>query len=283
MATDPREEFYAVITEAIDDVLEHGFDSRKRLEEWLARIETSARSALAPWQTLNRRLKDALTSVFNRTVKSFDKRHSGVDRFTLASIKPKLRLELERRLLASADLITLNRNASIQRTLQRFAGWATSVPRGGSDVQKRKDIRMRVRRGIASLPFEERRVIIDQGHKLAATLNDIIAVDGGAIAAIWHHVKERGYDAREEHLDRDGKLYVIRDNWAIKRRFMKLAGAGYTDSITMPGEEINCRCRYEYLYTLRDLPPAMLTDEGHKALANARRHVFGERAAAHFN
>lgn len=37
------------------------------------------------------------------------KRHHGISRFTLNYLEPKLRTELDRRILASADLIQLNR------------------------------------------------------------------------------------------------------------------------------------------------------------------------------
>ena len=201
----------------------------------------------------------------------------------MASIKPKLRAELDRRILASARLIKLNRQASIERTLQRFAGWATSIPIGGTTHSKRSDVMKAARRGIASLPFEERRVIIDQGHKLVSTIDDIVATDGGAILAIWRHVKERppAYDARPDHVARHGKVFVIRDNWAIKKGLMKLAGAKYTDEVEAPGELVFCRCRYQYGYTLRDVPPAMLTVAGKQALADARARIKGWPTAHH--
>ena len=34
--------------------------------------------------------------------------------------------------MASAKLIKLNRDAAIERTLQRFSGWSTSIPVGGT-------------------------------------------------------------------------------------------------------------------------------------------------------
>jgi hypothetical protein len=277
------EGFYAVVTAAIDDLLEHGFDSQERLDRWLQQIGVAARAALVPEAVLQRALRDALVRVFHRslTASALARRHPGLDTFTLASIKPKLHSELDRRIVAAADLIKLNRAASVQRTLQRFAGWASSIPAGGTEVGKRKEIKRRVRRGIAGLPFAERRVIVDQGAKLAASIDAVIAMDGGSIAGIWHsHWREAGYDYREDHKERDGHVFVVRDNWALQRKYMKLAGAQYMDQVTAPAQEPFCRCRYAFLYNLRDLPNEMLTELGAKTLARVRRQIRVTKVSA---
>lgn len=277
MAAKTGESFYQILTAAIEDFTEHGFDSQERLDAWLRQLEAAARAALIPEAVLQRELRGMLTRVYERVSQSGKllRAHKGVGQYTLAAIKPKLRAELDRRILASTSLITLNRESSVQRTLQRFAGWATSIPIGGTDVVDRREVARSVRRSIAGLPFEERRVVIDQGHKLSAAVSEIVATDGGAIAAIWRHVMERGggYQPRPDHVARNNVVYVIRDNWALKAGLMKIAGAEYTDQITAPGEEVYCRCKYQYLYNLRDLPQAMLTQKGHAELARVRAQI----------
>lgn len=282
----PRDLFYETLTAAISDLMEHGFDSQQRLDEWLRKLETAARAMLVPESVLQRSLRDMLSRVYERTVEGdvLTNRHSGISQYTLASIKPKLRAELDRRILASANLIRLNRESSIQKTLQRFAGWATSIPIGGTDVADRAEAKKNIRRGIAGLSFEERRVIIDQGHKLSSAINDIVAMDGGAIAAIWRHVREGGgYQARPEHEKRNGTVFVIRDNWALRKGLMKLAGAKYTDQIEAPAELPFCRCAYEYLYALRSLPTEMLTKKGVEALVLTRQRMAGWPEGNHFH
>jgi len=272
-----RNDFYRTLTAAVADLVEHGFDSQERLDEWLERIHAAARAALVSERVLQRSLADALTRVFRRATSpgQVARRHRGVSQFTLQQIAPRLRAELDRRILASANLIKLNREQSIARTLQRFAGWASSIPAGGTEVAKREKAKKDIRRGIAGLPYEERRVVIDQGAKLAAGLDDIIATDGGAIAGVWHHVPEGppAYAARPQHVSRNGKVYLLRDSWAQKDGLVKAGAAGYTDEITQPGEEVFCRCRYVFLYNLRDLPPAMLTVKGRATLAEARAKI----------
>jgi hypothetical protein len=269
--------FYGILNAAIDDLLEYGFDSQERLDRWLKRLAATAEISLLSEEKLSAALQTLLQRTFKRATSDREilEVHPGVSAFTLRQVRPKLRQLLDQKIHASAGLIRLNREASIARTLQRFAGWASSVPAGGTEVGKRREVKKQIRRGIASLPFEERRVIIDQGHKLTAAINEVIAVDGGAIAGRWHHVK-RGppsYDARPEHVARDGKVYLLRGSWALQRGFVKPGSVGFSDQITQPGEEIFCSCWYEFIYALRDLPRDMLTAKGKEALLEARAAI----------
>lgn len=280
-----RAEFYRTLTAAIADLTEYGFDSQKRLDEWLEKLRRAAVVSLVPERVLERNLKDVLERVYRRTTDGAKliQMHPGISRYTLERVKPKLRAELDRRIMASASLISLNRDASIERTLQRFAGWATSIPIGGTEVTQRREEQRRIRRGIAGLSFEERRVVVDQGAKLTASINDIVAQDGGAIAAIWHHVREGGgYQARPEHEARDGDIFVIRSNWALKDGLIKLAGRKYTDQIEQPAELVYCRCWYEYLYVISDLPAEMLTEKGKRSLEEVRAKLRSESHVPHY-
>jgi hypothetical protein len=257
--------FYRTLTEAINDIIDHGYDSSERVLGWIERIRAAAEATMTPPDVLERTLVNLMRSIYQRQVDTgrILERHPGVSRFTLQKVAPKLRAELDRRIMASAGLIKLNREQTIQETLQRFSGWATSIPIGGTDAADRRDTKDNVRKSLSSLPFRERRVLVDQGHKFVANLNDIIANDNGAIALVWHsHWRDRGYNYREDHKERDGLVYLIRDNWAQERGLVKVGSAGYYDEITAVGEEVSCRCWAQYLYALRRLPDDMLTERG---------------------
>lgn len=234
---------YRVVTAAINDILTHGYDSSQRVQEWVEKIEQTIEHSLLPIESLDANLRKLLTAVLARATRpaKFFRIHKGVNRYTLAQVEPKLRAELDRRILASADLIKLNREEEIAKTLRRFAGWATSIPAGGTEVSDRRKIRKDVRKGFVGLSFRERRVIIDQGHKLSAAVSNIVATDGGAIAGIFRsHWREIGYDYRPAHKARDGKVYLIRDSWAAREGLIKTAGHQYSDEITQPAEEPFC-------------------------------------------
>jgi hypothetical protein len=268
--------FYQVLTAAVADIAENGFDTAQRVQEWVRRIREAALRSLVPSYLLEEQLNAAFGATYRKLVErgTILERHQGVSRFQLAQVAPKLRTELDKRRMLSADLIKLNRAESVAKVERRFSGWASSVPPGGTDVADKVTVKTEIRKSLASLPFEERRVMIDQGHKFTAALDNIVSVNAGALALTWNsHWKQRNYDYREDHKERDGKVYVIRGNWAIEKGLMKADGHEYYDEITAVGEEVFCRCWASYIYSLRALPPGMVTDKGRAELQRVRMVV----------
>ena len=265
--------FAETIQAAVADVTRHGFDSQRRLDGWLEKIRAAARRSLISEAELDRQLRRTLTTIYARMTRAggMDRYQIGTPRFTLANIKPKLRAELDRRIMASANLIRLNRQQAIEKTLQRFAGWMTSIPAGGSDVVDKRETKCDVRKSLAQLPFEERRVVIDQGHKLISAINEITANDGGAIAGLWRsNFRQKNYNYREDHKERDGQIYLIRGSWAHKAGLLS-SSAKFTDDITQPAEEVFCRCKYIYMYHLTQLPPDLLSKKGKDEIEKLKR------------
>ena len=264
--------FYELITAAIADIERYGYDSQNRIDDWLDKIAESARESMTSTAVLEDELRRAFTSTYDRMVGSgrILKNHSGLSAYRLNMIKPKLHAELQRRIMSSSNLIKLNRSEMMNRTMQRFSGWATSVPPGGSKVTDTMEVKNSVSKALKNLPFTERRVMIDQGHKFVSELNRIVARDGGAIAGRWRsHYRQAGYNYRPDHKERDGLVYAIRGNWAIEQGLMN-KGESYTDEITAAGEEVFCRCQMIYIYGLGKLPINMLTSKGEAELKRAK-------------
>ena len=269
--------FEDVINDAMADFKRRGFTSDEQLATWMKRLKDAAESSLMPRAKMERKMREWLASIYKRMV---DKRmvmrfNQGVSAYDLEKVRPQLRAELDRRILANVALIRINREEETAAMLRRFAGWATSIPVGGSKIDSKEDNR-KIRKSLKSLSFRERRLMIDQGHKLEAAINETVSVGGGAIAAIWRsHWKQSGYDFRTEHKERAlesaTKPYVVRGNWALQQGLMKLDGSKYTDEMTKPGEEVYCRCYYQYIYNISELPESMLTAKGKAALAQARK------------
>jgi hypothetical protein len=272
--------FFETVTAAIKDFEENGFDSVERLAYWTDRIRRSAIESLTPEHILEDTLKKTLSGIYKRMVEDGQivKTHIGVSRFTVDRLKPKLRTELDRRVMVSRSLIKLNRESMIEKTAQRFAGWASSVPAGGSRAIEVKDVKDNIRKALTSLPFEERRCIIDQSHKFVASLNDIIATDGGAIAMRWNSQWRRpGYQYRPDHRERDQKVYLLRSSWAKEKGLIKPGSDGYYDDITKVGQEVFCSCFATWLYNIRDLPPDCITKKGDESLAEAKAKIASMR------
>lgn len=266
--------FLKELREAIKFFLEHGYSSEESLIMWTERLRNATESKVDSgdlYQYASRHLTTAYDLEVQR--ERALKRHVGVSRFTLNYLEPKLRTELDRRIMASADLIKLNRTQAIDKTIQRFSGWATSIPpvseiSAGLSASSRSGVvatSQHIAKSARQIDFEQRRVMVDQTHKLIANMDNIIATDGGAIAAVWHsHWRQPNYDYRDPHKCRDLKTYTIRGNWALKKGFMKAGEVGYLDEITQPAEEVFCRCYLTYIYNVCSLPDEMKTTKWRK-------------------
>lgn len=231
--------YFEILTAAINDVAIHGYDNEERIAYWTDQIRRAAEAHMKSDAEIDRMVRDAMGSIFRKQVDqgAILNLNPGVKPYTLAQMRPHLHAELGRRMSASINLIKLNRAESIRKTEQRFVGWATSIPAGGSDTVERRVEKTHLRKALAQEPFAVRRVIIDQNHKLFNSINDTVAIDGGAIGGIWQsHAHQAGYDGRPAHNARDDKFFVRKGSWADKAGYMKPGPNGYTDSVEQPGQ-----------------------------------------------
>lgn len=267
--------FREALSQAVADLLERGFQTEEQLLAWISRLRTAAHQSLPPESELRRRLTSTLDRTFKSTLRNLPRRHAGVSAFTVKQLEPELRRELDKRILASANLIRLNREDAIRKTLQRFEGWATAIPKGGTRAQTRQEADQDLGKSMKGVSFRERRVDIDQGHKLVSAVNSLVAQREEAIAAVWHsHWREAGYDYRPEHKKLDKRVLLIPGTWAVEDGYVK-RGELFTDQVEAPAALVFCRCYYTYLYDLADLPEELLTAKGKLALKGERRAANG--------
>lgn len=260
-----RASFQQVVRAAVADLTARGVYSEAQLDQWIMLIRQAAERTTTP----DYEVEAALRRHFGREYERVINRVSRAERFTLAAINPTLHAEVERRVRMSADLIKINKAERVEKTLSRFRGWTSSIPPGGSRVVDRREVASHIAKPTTQQKFEARRVAIDQGHKLAANVEEIVALHGGAIAGIWHDrgQHDRNYDARKVHLARSGKMFLVRDSWAIKQGLVRRGAGPYMDEIERPAELPFCSCKYKYLSSIRDLPEDWLTEKGKAAIA----------------
>lgn len=260
---------YEVLTEAINHYVEHGWDSQNSLLDWSRKLRVAA-SREAPNDDVARK---HLTSIYSRLVIDGgalrDQPADGPKKITLDKIKPSLRKELDRRIFSSANLIKLNREQAIERTVQRFEGWVSSIPPDGTSAIDKNEQKAEIKKSVTDLNFISRRVAIDQGHKLSSNVKYLLSIQGGAIAFRWHSPWRRpGYDYRPDHKERDELIYLVRNSWAIEQGLIKPV-TGYYDEITAAGEEVFCSCQVFPIYAPQKLPEEFLTEKGKREFNRA--------------
>ena len=213
----------------------------------MTQIRVAAERDVIPDDVLAEEVQRRLGNVFVRLVDRAGmlKQHPGVPRFTIEQVRPELRAELDRRIMASVGLVKLNQQEATERTLKRFAGWATSIRPAAIRKIAKQPAKSDIAKSLRRLRYERRLVDNDQGHKLVANLNEILARGSGAICAIWQHHYDRY--PRPVHLARHGKAFLIKGSWADEQGFVKPGEDGYYDDIEKPGQLVNCRCGAVYL------------------------------------
>lgn len=272
----PGESYFAVLTRIVNSVAAQGYQSAEQIDEMAAELRAAAERSMRSIKDVERMVRDGMAAIFRRQVENGGvlRLNPGVKAYTIERVRPELHAELSRRIAASIDLIKLNRPQAVDRMEQRFRGWATSIPAGGSDTVERREEKTKVRKSLAQLPYAERRVTIDQGHKLVAAINQTVAVNGGAIGAVWlSHKYQVGYNGRPLHNARDGHFFLIKDSWADQAGYVKPGPEGYTEDVDQPSFFPFCRCSWVHKFSLRSIPPECLTEKGKEALAEARRKV----------
>ena len=268
-----RETFFEVLTKAMNAVSSGEAQSEETLAQWQSRLREAAQREVFGAQDLEARVREEMQRIYSALIEKGGvlSRHKGVARFGPEKVRPQLRTEMERRIKSATDLIRLNRAEAVDTSLRRFIGWSSSIPPGGGGPSDRREEKERIRKGLSGLPFEERRVLIDQGQKFRQNLSEILAMGNGAIACVWHsHWRQSNYNFREDHKERDENVYLLKESWAKERGLVKTGEAGYYDDITKAGQEVYCRCYVTWIYRLSDLPDEMLTARGREELEKLR-------------
>ena len=260
-----KRNFRDILRLAIADMAVNGYQNYERIDQWINALRNAAERDIESESVIDEELRRTFGAIYAKMIErgGVAKYVPGVARFNLSMVRPELRAELDRRIMASADLIKLHRREAINTTLTRFSGWATSIPPQGDDTVSLRSVQSDIGKSVAQFKFEKRRVAIDQTHKLIGNINNIVAVNNGAIAGMWHSHGEhdKSYNARKDHLKRAGKVYAIKGSWAVERGLIN-KGAGYLEDMTAPGQEVFCRCYVTYIISPRRVPETMLTAKG---------------------
>jgi len=200
---------------------------------WLPQLRGALQKAFPSDDEIVGEVSRILGVRFRKGMKALPKRHRmHPARIGPESIAEQYRPMLRERIQASAELIKLNRDQEIERQLRRFVGWATGSLPSQAKRSDKGELSKGVTKALQQDTFERRRVCIDQGHKLIAAVDDVVAIEHGAIAKKWRHViPHAGYQSRPEHLERDGKVYAVKGNAMLEAKRMTKGGRPYADEL----------------------------------------------------
>jgi hypothetical protein len=222
---------------------------------------------------LRREYKKAYYSYINGGYKKY---HPGVKAYRIEDMKAAYRKEVQNSVDNSIALIKTQNQEFIRKMQDRFRNWAT-IPsndmRGFSDNPEK--VMSYLRNGVLNIPEErkemtnhQRFIVVDQTRKLISNMNAITAKEAGSFAFIWHNRrdakvtgrpggKNKPTPAHGDHWEREGKLYLVRDSWAVKKGLVKkVPGVEFAEDIEdgRPGIPIACRCYAEYISNIEDVP-----------------------------
>lgn len=286
--------FFQVLNEAVNELLTNGY-TKERKDFWTRALKESIIHYLPTERQIKDKTNRHLTAVYDKSINKLSRvvgqRKEGTENEYYGAFTRNNMVGLERELESSIgkslSLITNNRALMIQHMVNKFEGWASSVPVGkppekigdkyvynhGKKVWYRPgvDVKESIKKLARNEKYKVDRVLIDQTHKLVSNINDVFATKNGAIAAKWDitHTKTgvggRPYEHRPEHVQRDKTIFLIKDSWADQQGLVKPVH-GYTTDIEQPGELPFCRCSYVYIYNIKSLPEEFLTVKAKKML-----------------
>jgi hypothetical protein len=147
------------------------------------------------------------------------------------------------------------------------------VPIGGTKDRAITGQVSEIKEEIRQLAKWDKLFNIYKAESFPSEVEYLFALEGKPIAAIWRYSEadEQGeYRKTYSHKERDGRVYVVRDNWALAKGLMTAEPYGYIDEVSHPNQEIGCMCSLQWLYAISDLPTNMVTEKGVSELKRVR-------------
>ena len=222
----------------------------------------------------------------------YEQYHAGIKGYRIQDMKPYYRKAVEESVNNSIGLIKTQNAEFLLKMQDRFRNWAT-IP--SNDLRGKYDdhekIAEHLRKNVLKTPEAVKEVtnwqkviIRDQAKKLLGSMNRITAENSGAFAFIWHTRKDikvtgnptglypKGNDKHGNHFEREGKLYLLKESFAVKAHLVAKTGDIQYDTELndgMPSLGISCRCYAEYIYDLENIPKqyqGIITEKGYKRM-----------------
>lgn len=255
--------------------------SAKKLEDTLKQYRGLTEKKIDLFlAALTPKIKTHLTRAYHSYINGgYIQNNPGIVAYRLKDLSPKFRKELDNHVINSLALIKTQNEETMYKLERMFRNWAM-VPSKSlrASLTDPKKIESNLKKEIlnsSDLKYKTKKhldfILKDQTNKLNAAMDKITADNLGAIGFIWRNSRDRRVvgdpsglypevknpKVHGDHYHREGKLYLYRDSWAIKDKYIvPRNGVVYVD--TLPdgyvGTAIGCRCYGENIFHLEHIP-----------------------------
>ena len=221
-----------------------------------------------------------LTAAYRRYQKDGYKKYSkNLVGWRLKELKEKFRRELKKRIKLNADLIAPHKSDLKKLVEKRFVG---AMSGGKMSVKDLKSV-LKLSATLKSQDKKVSNTLKDQKMKMISEFGRLTAEKYKAIGFEWstrdddlvvgnpggHYPKVSNPQIHGNHYERDGKVFLFKDSWAVEKGYINKAYAGDENGFEWaediedgyPGMPINCRCEALYIYTLEELANDYYLDE----------------------
>lgn len=218
-----------------------------------------------------------IRSYFNKKYISFFnndfKKHHKKDNFNINDINANVRKLLEKRIITSLNNIKIKDKKLLLEIQNRFINFLVNNDNKNKTLKDLKD-NLRVNECLTQSKNYTKNILRDQMHRFNDSIDYTMGTLNGAVGLVWHTQQDKrvvgdptglypkGNTLHNNHFKRDGVFFSLKDSIATKNKLVNAEIFETLTDIKECGRPINCRCYYEYIYDLRDVPTQYLTKKG---------------------
>ena len=133
-----RASFFELLTEAVRYFSENGYVSEIELQNWVKRLRASAEGSMKSDAQVEAEVRRSLMATFTRLSRfpSLKRVNPEVSVFAADRLRPAMRAEMKRRIMASARLIKLNKaQAHAHFGLDKVDGVTAEIEKAATDIE----------------------------------------------------------------------------------------------------------------------------------------------------
>ena len=156
----------------------------------------------------------------------------------------------------------------------QLAAFLSEIPIGGTKAAVVRSHVNPLKRALSDLLEWGAEMSRLQSMSFVSEVSDFLSPAGGdALAMTWHYSRPTCLVPSHEALQ--GRVYLVRDSWALKQGLLR-ADRAFVDDTRKFRREIGCMCSASWLFYLPSLPEDLLTPAGVAKLAEgqAKKQAF---------